>query len=138
MLRGPCIRFLNSLGIARVVNRSSYVASQHLGLPADTPQQLPASHLSTAAESHEHEVDIINQKFAEAREEIEFAREDAETVYFNESTAEARQAVQEVLGRWQSLLQKLPQEEQQRLQRSMGLKMEQLKAELKELDELHA
>lgn len=31
------------------------------------------------------QVDEINDKFVEARDEIEYAAEDAETVYFNES-----------------------------------------------------
>lgn len=84
------------------------------------------------------QVNYINEKFAEAREEIEFAREDAETVYFNDSAEEARRAVSNVLDRWQGLLAKVPEEEQGRLQRSMGLKIEQLKAELKELDDMHA
>lgn len=129
------------------------------------------------------QVDIINEKFAEAREEIEFAREDAggrrqaahphtrcrqlrawrsaaawpppapppaaavaaascqchtETVYFNDSADEARRVVGEVLDRWAALLQRLPADEQAKLQRAMGLKMEQLRAELRELDELHA
>lgn len=84
------------------------------------------------------QVNYINEKFAEAREEIEFAREDAETVYFNDSAEEARQVVTHVLDRWQELLAKVSQDEQGRLQRSMGLKIEQLKAELKELDEMHA
>ena len=83
-------------------------------------------------------MNYINEKFAEAREEIEFAREDAETVYFNESAGEARKAVNEVLDRWRELLAKVAEEEQAKLQRSMGLKLEQLKAELKELDEMHA
>jgi hypothetical protein len=43
-----------------------------------------------------------------------------------------------VLDRWQALLARLPEEEQGKLQRSMGLKIEQLRAELKELDEMHA
>jgi hypothetical protein len=64
--------------------------------------------------------------------------EDAETVYFNESAEVARAAVGEVLDRWQGLLQRLPAEEQAKLQRAMGLKMEQLRAELKELNEMHA
>lgn len=64
--------------------------------------------------------------------------EDAETVYFNESAAEARKAVGDVLDRWQGLLAGLAAEDQAKLQRAMGLKIEQLKAELKELDELHA
>jgi hypothetical protein len=59
-------------------------------------------------------------------------------VYFNESAEIARKAVGGVLERWSDLLGRLPQEEQAKLQRSMGLKIEQLKAELKELDELHA
>jgi hypothetical protein len=42
------------------------------------------------------------------------------------------------MSRWEGLLSQLPEDEAAKLQRSMGLKMEQLKAELKELDELHA
>jgi hypothetical protein len=43
-----------------------------------------------------------------------------------------------VLARWGGLLGKLPEKARGEMVRSMGLKMEQLKAELKELDELHA
>lgn len=50
----------------------------------------------------------------------------------------ARDAVGKVLGAWQELLSEVREEEQAKLQRSMGLKMEQLKAELKQLDDLHA
>lgn len=59
-------------------------------------------------------------------------------MYFNESAEVARKAVGDVLEQWQGLLERLPTDEQAKLQRSMGLKIEQLKAELKELDELHA
>jgi hypothetical protein len=59
-------------------------------------------------------------------------------VYFNESAEVARTAVADVLGRWHALLGRVSQDDQAKLQRSMGLKIEQLKAELKELDELHA
>jgi hypothetical protein len=83
-------------------------------------------------------VDRINELFAEAREEIENAKEDAETVYFNESAEEAKAAVEEVLGAWGGLLEGLGEEERAKMVRSMGLKMEQLKAELKGLEELHA
>jgi hypothetical protein len=84
------------------------------------------------------QVDRINEKFAEAREEIEIAKEDAESVYFNESCESARTAVQEVLDSWTALLASLSPEDKAKLQRSMGLKIEQLKAEVKGLDELHA
>lgn len=81
------------------------------------------------------EVDRINLKFAEAREEIESAMESKETVYFDEEAECARDAVKEVLEMYEGLLAKLPESERKALQRSMGLKIEQLKAELKQLDE---
>ncbi|GMJ02204.1 hypothetical protein HRI_003889600 [Hibiscus trionum] len=81
------------------------------------------------------EVDSINLKFAEAREEIEMAMESKETVYFNEEAECARAAVKEVLDMFEGLLAKLPESEKAALRRSMGLKIEQLKAELQQLDD---
>ncbi|KAG7032887.1 hypothetical protein SDJN02_06937, partial [Cucurbita argyrosperma subsp. argyrosperma] len=81
------------------------------------------------------EVDRINLKFAEAREEIESAMESKETVYFDEEAECARDAVKEVLDMYEGLLAKLCENERKALQRSMGLKIEQLKAELQQLDE---
>ncbi|KAI9199973.1 hypothetical protein LWI28_000957 [Acer negundo] len=81
------------------------------------------------------EVDTINLKFAEAREEIEMAMESKETVYFNEEAECARAAVKEVLDLFGELLGKLKESEKEALQRSMGLKIEQLKAELQQLEE---
>lgn len=80
-------------------------------------------------------MDEINLKFAEAREEIEAALESKDTVYFDEEAQCARDAVREVLGLFEGLLARLPERERAALQRSMGLKIEQLKAELKQLDE---
>ncbi|KAK7279777.1 hypothetical protein RJT34_24834 [Clitoria ternatea] len=84
---------------------------------------------------HTKEVDTINLKFAEAREEIEMALESKDTVYFNEEAECARAAVNEVLTMFEGLLARLPERERGTLQRSMGLKIEQLKAELQQLDE---
>jgi len=84
---------------------------------------------------HTKEVDTINLKFAEAREEIEMALESKDTVYFDEEAECARDAVNEVLGMFENLLAKLPEKERGALQRSMGLKIEQLKAEIAQLDE---
>ncbi|XVF29878.1 hypothetical protein REPUB_Repub16aG0008400 [Reevesia pubescens] len=81
------------------------------------------------------EVDSINLKFAEAREEIEMAMDSKETVYFNEEAECARVAVKEVLDMFEGLLGKLPESGKAALQRSMGLKIEQLKAELQQLDD---
>ncbi|KAI3952684.1 hypothetical protein MKX01_013646 [Papaver californicum] len=81
------------------------------------------------------EIDEINLKFADAREEIELALESKETVYFNEEAETARDAVQVVLDKFDGLMAKLNDKEKGALQRSMGLKMEQLKAELAQLNE---
>lgn len=80
-------------------------------------------------------VDEINLKFAEAREEIEMAMESKETVYFNEEAECARAVVKQVLDLYDGLLSKLPEKERGGIQRSMGLKIEQLKAELEQLNE---
>ncbi|XP_044475143.1 embryogenesis-like protein [Mangifera indica] len=90
---------------------------------------------SGAELDYNKEVDMINLKFAEAREEIEMAIESKETVYFNEEAECARIAVKEVLDRFEGLLGKLKDSEKEALQSSMGLKIEQLKAELKQLDD---
>jgi hypothetical protein len=81
------------------------------------------------------EVDMINLKFAEAREEIEMAMESKETVYFDEEAECARAAVKEVMDMFEGLLGKLQESKKAVLQRSMGLKMEQLKAELQQLND---
>eukprot|EP00262_Sarcandra_glabra_P008552 TRINITY_DN22091_c0_g1_i1.p1 TRINITY_DN22091_c0_g1~~TRINITY_DN22091_c0_g1_i1.p1 ORF type:complete len:169 (-),score=25.15 TRINITY_DN22091_c0_g1_i1:91-597(-) len=81
------------------------------------------------------EIDEINLKFAEAREEIEMALESKETVYFDEEAESARTAVKAVLDMFEGLSSKLPEGERAGLQRSMGLKIEQLKAELQQLND---
>lgn len=80
-------------------------------------------------------IEEINSKFADAREEIELAAESKETVYFNEEAETAKKAVNEVLGLFNDLLSRVSEAERGALQRSMGLKMEQLKAEVAQLDE---
>ncbi|MCO5581096.1 hypothetical protein L7F22_034972 [Adiantum nelumboides] len=89
---------------------------------------------SSAAKEYTSEVDEINSKFAEAREEIEMAMESKETVYFDEEARTARDAVQLVLNKYQTLVDKLTDPDKSSVQRSMGLKMEQLKAELEQLN----
>ncbi|KAG0585588.1 hypothetical protein KC19_2G023300 [Ceratodon purpureus] len=80
-------------------------------------------------------IEDINSKFADAREEIELAAESKETVYFNEESEIAKKAVAEVLNLFNGLLARLPESERGAIQRSMGMKMEQLKAEVAQLDE---
>ncbi|XP_021737555.1 uncharacterized protein LOC110704082 [Chenopodium quinoa] len=108
----------------------------HFNHPSSLISQL-RSYSGDSAENFDKNtiVDEINLKFAEAREEIEAAMESKETVYFNEEAECARAAVKEVLDMFQGLLGRLKDQEREALQRSMGLKIEQLKAELQQLDD---
>jgi len=73
------------------------------------------------------QIDQLNEKFVEARDEIEYAQEDAETTYFNESHKLARDSVGIVTTMYQQILADLSESDKGKLQRSMGMKMEQLK-----------
>ena len=75
------------------------------------------------------QIDILNDKFVEARDEIEYAEEDAETTYFNESHKAAKDAVGETMQLYQQVLNDLSDDDRGKLQRSMGMKMEQLKVQ---------
>jgi hypothetical protein len=89
----------------------------------------------SSAADYGKDVDEVNHKFAEAREEIEAAMDSKETVYFDEEATVARDAANEALDAFDALLVRLPPADADALRRSMGLKMEQLKAELKQLEE---
>ncbi|XP_062180309.1 embryogenesis-like protein [Phragmites australis] len=89
----------------------------------------------SSAPDYGKEVDEVNRKFAEAREEIEAAMDSKETVYFDEEASVARDAANEALASFDALLARLPPADADALRRSMGLKMEQLKAELKQLED---
>ncbi|CAN6455957.1 unnamed protein product [Victoria cruziana] len=84
---------------------------------------------------YEKEVGEINLKFVEAREEIDLALEAKDTVYFDQEADTAREAVKVVIDMFEDLSARLPENERRALNRSMGLKMEQLKAELEQLNE---
>lgn len=88
-------------------------------------------------EQAQGQIDELNDKFVEARDEIEYAQEDAETTYFNESHNLARESVGIVTTMYKEILADLSEADKGKLQRSMGMKMEQLKAELGQLDTLH-
>ncbi|DBB10794.1 TPA: hypothetical protein ACH3X3_007275 [Trebouxia sp. C0006] len=88
-------------------------------------------------EQAQGQIDELNDKFVEARDEIEYAQEDAETTYFNESHKLARESVGIVTTMYKEILADLSEADKGKLQRSMGMKMEQLKAELGQLDTLH-
>lgn len=103
--------------------------------PISRQESRELSSESAAGFDPSKEIDEINLKFAEAREEIEMALESKDTVYFDEEVEIAREAAKVVLDMFEGLLAKLPESERAALQRSMGLKIEQLKAELQQLDD---
>jgi hypothetical protein len=78
-------------------------------------------------------VDEINERFAVARDEIELALESVGTTYFNDEATEALSIGRDVIQRYESLLSAVPTDKRSELQRSLGLKMGQLKAELENL-----
>ena len=53
----------------------------------------------------------MNEKFVEARDEIEYAQEDAETVYFNESHDAAKEAVSACLDLFSRISSQLDESE---------------------------
>jgi len=61
-----------------------------LGVPSPTPPPGRADHILL-------QIDQVNDMFVEARDLIEDARDEAETVYFNEACTEAKAAVVDVL-----------------------------------------
>ena len=73
------------------------------------------------------QIETLNEKFVEARDEIEYAVEDAETTYFKESHKVAKDAVAEAMEMYKQVLDDLSDDDRGKLQRSMGMKMEQLK-----------
>lgn len=116
-------RSFSTVDIVKEVSKQNYNSQSFLIL---LPSACPHSPPPALAPLLLTQIDIVNELFAEAREEIEFAKEEAETVYFNESVKTARKAVDACLARWEALLGSLPEEERGRTMRSMGLKIAQL------------
>lgn len=73
---------------------------------------------------------VVNEMFAEAREEISDALESAGTTYFDEEATIAHETADGAINAYEQLLQDAKPEDAGEIQRSMGLKMEQLKAEV--------
>ena len=76
----------------------------------------------------------VNALFADARDEIESALESKGTTYFDEDAKLAKEATKECLDKYEELLRRCGDSENSKIRRSMGLKIEQLKAEAKLID----
>jgi hypothetical protein len=81
------------------------------------------------------ELESLGQMYAEAREEIENARESLNTTYFDDDLKIAKEYVDKIWAKYQELLQSLPQDQAGRLKREQHPKMLQLQQELDDLME---
>ena len=75
-------------------------------------------------------MDALADLFVEAREEIELADESKGSTYFNEEAEAAQEAVDAALAEYANILGELEEPQKGEFQRSNGLKMEQLRAEM--------
>ncbi|XP_064105584.1 uncharacterized protein LOC135214991 [Macrobrachium nipponense] len=81
-------------------------------------------------------VDDISEKFAEAMELMNDARSSLGTVYFSEDVLDTQAQVKETLDDYTSLLSKLNEKQKRTVIQSIGLKMEELKAQMSLLEDL--
>ena len=57
------------------------------------------------------------------------------TVYFNDDLKDAKESVQETLSQYEDLMTKLSEEQERNVRRTIGLKMEELRAQEAMIDE---
>jgi len=77
----------------------------------------------------------LTDQFMEARELLEDARESIGTTYFSEDMLEAQAAVKDTLAEYKELLSKLSDKQREDVVRTIGLRMEELKAQEQALEE---
>ncbi|XP_033631033.1 uncharacterized protein LOC117292961 [Asterias rubens] len=75
------------------------------------------------------EMENLSDRFMEAKELLDDARESMGTVYFNDDLEDADGAVEETLKEYKSLLARLSEEQKQTVMRTIGLRMEELSAQ---------
>ena len=89
----------------------------------------PVRHGSGASRSPELEEQLeqLNDEFAEARDLLSDAEESIGTTYFEDDLEDAKVAVEQVFERYDAMRTALPEDEVMDLQRSIGLKIEELR-----------
>ncbi|KAH3873262.1 uncharacterized protein LOC127868979 [Dreissena polymorpha] len=80
-------------------------------------------------------MDNLKDKFADARELLADARENKGTVYFSEDLKDAQEAVKTTLEEYQKLLMKLSDQQKHDVISTLGLRMEELKAQQSAIEE---
>ena len=130
-------------GISLLVARPSAAFARRavMARPAATRQGVPTRVLLhppigarafASPPSRHPDFELLEEEFAEARELLSDAEEAMGTTYFNDDLDDAREATEKVLERYESMKASLPEgsDELMDLQRSLGLKIEELRGRL--------
>lgn len=88
---------------------------------------------SNISETHSGALEVIYDKYLEAREYIEDARESIGTNYIDEDFEDAENMVNEVISDYLALTVTLDEDQKLQVHRKLGLRMEEIKAELEAL-----
>lgn len=106
---------------------ATVAAARSLQAPRST--LMGAVRHGSGAASSGPDLEELSDEFAEARELLSDAEEAIGTTYFEEDLEDARIAVEQVLERYDSIKASLPEgsDELMNLQRSLGLRMEELR-----------
>jgi len=91
--------------------------------------------LALSQEEVKKGIDSLTDQFMEARELLEDARESLGTTYFSEDMQDAQTAVKDTLAEYAQLLSQLSDKQKEEVVRTIGLKMEELKAQEMALNE---
>ncbi|KAK7112060.1 hypothetical protein V1264_011572 [Littorina saxatilis] len=89
-----------------------------------------------APEEVKKRVEGLTDRFAEARELLGDARESLGSTYFSEDMQEAQEAVSETLTTYEALLADLDEDQRNDVVRSIGLRMEELRAQEQAIKDL--
>ncbi|KAI9017034.1 hypothetical protein BC832DRAFT_543446 [Gaertneriomyces semiglobifer] len=94
------------------------------------------SHFARDAVDVNKEVETISELFAAARDELEYAEEAKGTTYYNEDRQTAQKAVEDTLAAYVQLKARLSTDaERKDVERRIGLRMAELRAQLDALTE---
>eukprot|EP00123_Amoebidium_parasiticum_P012668 comp21512_c0_seq1/m.29849 comp21512_c0_seq1/g.29849 ORF comp21512_c0_seq1/g.29849 comp21512_c0_seq1/m.29849 type:complete len:155 (-) comp21512_c0_seq1:612-1076(-) len=132
-------RFCPALSVFAVKARAPMQARPFLSASPQRVFTFPSivlqRYFSSQHGGHEKALRDLGDKFGEARLEIEDARESVGTVYYNEDHKAAQELVEEVLSDYKTLLESVDGPVHTNIMQTWGLKIEQLKGELKELED---
>ena len=100
-----------------------------------TFQPLPLRHLCTKPMTAESIAEELSELYGEARELMEDAEDSLGKVYFVDDLNEAREAIEQMIKRFEDARTQLPPAEAEQLVQIVGLKMEELRSRLATMDE---